>query len=122
MKKNKYSISEMSFEEMKEKGLCELSKDDLTTTLAKSLVKNNQVKAYKKLIVKNYNNTGDLKTFLAQLKTLARAEGITQLSKKTKMKRPNIYRFLSEDNRPYFDNLTEIAHNLGIDIKLSLVA
>jgi DNA-binding phage protein len=119
MKKNKYDIDKMTFEEMKEAGLCELSKDDWHTTMAKSLVKHNEVKGYKKLIIKGYNETGDLGVFLEQLKTLAKAE---EMSKKAKTKKTDICRFLSKDDKPSFENVKVAAVALGINLKMTATA
>jgi probable addiction module antidote protein len=122
MKKNK-DINEMTFEEIKAEGLCEISKDDYDTMYAKILAKNpKELKAYKKYIVSEYNKTGDVGVFLEELKILAKVEGITELSKKVNMKRPNIYQFLSKDSNPSFKNLKNIAGNLGIDVKFAVAS
>jgi DNA-binding phage protein len=40
------------------------------------------------------------------------------IAEKTKMKRPNIYRILSKDSSPSFDNIKTNVHNLGFDFVL----
>ena len=97
-----------------------LCKEDFSTTFAKILSKNpKRIENYKRYIISEYNKTKELSVFLEQLKTLAKAEGIAELSKKTKMTRNNMYRFLSKDNNPSFATLINVISNLGIDFKLN---
>jgi probable addiction module antidote protein len=99
----------------------EISKEDFNTTYAKILSKNpKELKAFKKAIVDDFNKTKELTVLLENLKIIAKAEGIMELAQKTRMKRTNIYRFLSKDNNPTFANLFLIAHSLGIDFKLQV--
>ncbi|MDR1941741.1 MAG: hypothetical protein LBQ47_05385 [Endomicrobium sp.] len=91
--------------------------EDYDSHFAKFLAQTpKRIAAFKKRVIKEYNETKDLQIFLEHLKVIAIAEKKTaMLSEKTKMKRPNIYRILSKNSNPSFTNLTAIAHNLGFD-------
>jgi folylpolyglutamate synthase/dihydropteroate synthase len=109
MKNNKTNKSIR--DEKLEFGLYE-GKDDLRTKLAKDLAKNpKSLKDYKKHVIREFNKNKELYILLLNLKTIAMAEAIAELIKKTK--RPNIDRFLSENN-PSVEKLIEIADDLGI--------
>jgi DNA-binding phage protein len=120
MKKNK-DTNEMTFEKMKAEGLCELSAETFDITYAKSLIGDRKrIAAFKKRITNDFNRTQNVAVFLNNLKILAIAKGeVAELADKTKMKRPNIYRFLSKDNNPRFDNLISIANGLGMRFKVA---
>ena len=93
---------------------------DFDTHYAKILSKSQKrTNAFKKRVVREYNETKDLSAFLEHLKVIAMAERkIETLAEKTKMKRPNIYRILSKGSNPSFLNLTSIARNLGFDFMI----
>jgi probable addiction module antidote protein len=80
-----------------------------------------QLKSYKKHIVDEYNKNHDTALFLSGLKTIAMAEGMTKLAKKTSKKRANLYKFLSKDNNPTHTNLESIANVLGIGFNTYLL-
>ncbi|MDR2351118.1 MAG: hypothetical protein LBD56_00320 [Endomicrobium sp.] len=76
-----------------------------------------EIKAYKKYIIDQYNKTKELDVFLENLKILAKAENVTELAKKTEMKRNNIYRFLSKENNPTLKNFLPLINEIGITFK-----
>jgi DNA-binding phage protein len=74
-----------------------------------------ELKYYKKSITQDYNKTKDIALFLEELKIVAKAERkITAIAKKSNVERTGIYRMLSKDNNPSFNNLLSLANNLGI--------
>jgi DNA-binding phage protein len=97
---------------------CRISDEDFDTTFAKILSKNpKELKSYKKRIIKRFNETGNLDTFLDNLKVVAKAEGISKIANKSHMHRPNIYRILSKENDPRARNLFSVIKNMGIEFK-----
>jgi DNA-binding phage protein len=94
-----------------------IAKEDFDTTFAKILRNDpNHLQSYRKKVMKEYNETRNIKAFLASLKIIAMADGnIPELAKKANIQRTNVYRLLSKDNNPAFESIVEIAHNLGMD-------
>jgi probable addiction module antidote protein len=65
--------------------------------------------------------SGDKKAFLIALKDVIEARGdITGFAKAAQTPRQNIYRMLSEEGNPTFDNLTSIFNAMGVQMHLSL--
>lgn len=63
----------------------------------------------------------DKKAFLIALKDVIEARGdITGFAKAAHTPRQNIYRMLSEEGNPTFDNLTSIFSAMGVQMQLSL--
>jgi probable addiction module antidote protein len=74
-----------------------------------------ELKRYKKNVIDQYNKTKDIGLFLVELKIIAQAERkMTAIAKKSNLKRTSLYRILSKDNNPTFNNLVALANNLGI--------
>ena len=94
-----------------------IAKETFDETYAKILSRNpKRLETFKKRIINDYNNTKNMPVFLMNLKIIALAHGnIAELARKSNMKRPNIYRFLSQSSNPTFSNLLSIVNNLGID-------
>jgi DNA-binding phage protein len=69
-----------------------------------------ELKWYKKQAIKDYNQTKDLNLFLANLDTIAKAQG------KTKVVKTRNYKALSKDYPPMMDNILTLANNVGIDL------
>jgi DNA-binding phage protein len=120
MKPNK-KIDNMTFEELKAIGLCEIVKEDFNTTFAKSLSKNTKrLEAFKKRIINDYNKTKNIHIFLDNLKIVAMAEKkVSELAKAAKVDRSSAYKILSKDSNPSFYSVVSFAHNLGLDFRLS---
>ncbi|MDR0822458.1 MAG: hypothetical protein LBN20_01580 [Endomicrobium sp.] len=76
---------------------------------------------YKKYIVQEYNKTKDRALFLSGLQTVARAEGkINEIAKSAKVGRTSVYRMLSDNSNPSFDNVLASAAVLGISFNACL--
>jgi probable addiction module antidote protein len=100
---------------------CVIAKDNYNTRYGKQLAKNSaELKSFKEYAMKEYNKTGNLEILLENLKIIAIAQGIKQVAKKSYMKRPNIYKFLSKESNPTYANLTKVAGNLGLEFKLAM--
>lgn len=100
---------------------CVIAKDNYDTRYGKQLAKNpTELKDFKEYAIKEYNETGNLEILLENLKIIAIAQDIKQLAKKSYMKRPNMYKFLSKESNPTYANLTKVAGNLGLEFKLAM--
>ena len=98
---------------------CIIAKDDYNTRYGKELANNaDELKEFIGYTVKEYNETGNLMGLLENLKIIAIAKGISQVAKKSDMKRENIYKFLSKGNNPTYANLTKVVGNVGLEFKL----
>jgi len=60
----------------------------------------------------------DPNDLLRALDTVARAKGISKISKETGLNRESLYKSLKEGKRPYFDTLQKILNSLGIKFKV----
>lgn len=95
----------------------ELANEDFDISYAKKLQKNPQRLAkFKERIKKEFNKTKNIDVFLMNLRILAIAGGVTELAKKTKIKRPNIYRILKPHYQPKFETILNISSSLGINL------
>jgi probable addiction module antidote protein len=100
---------------------CIIAKDDYNTRYGKQLTKNPaELKGFKEYAIKEYNKTGNLEILLENLKIIAIAQDIKQVAKKSRMKRPNMYKFLSKESNPTYANLTKVAGKLGLEFKLAM--
>jgi probable addiction module antidote protein len=100
---------------------CVIAKDDYNTRYGKQLAKNpTELKGFKEYAIKEYNETGNLEILLENLKIIAVAQVINQVAKKSYMKRPNMYKFLSKENNPTYAKLTKVAETLGLEFKLAM--
>jgi DNA-binding phage protein len=115
--KKEINLTDVTAENVANTDLWEISNENFDTTFAKILRRDaRHLKSYKKKVIKEYNETKNLKAFLASLRIIAMAErNIPKLAKKVNMGHSNVYEILSGDNNPAFANLAIIAHNLGID-------
>jgi DNA-binding phage protein len=94
----------------------EISPIDYDTNYSRILSENpKELKYFKNQTVKEYNATRNLQTYIRNLSIIAKAEGIVELAKKSKMQRPNVYRMLSKESNPTARNLFILSKNLGID-------
>ncbi|MBQ3677911.1 MAG: putative addiction module antidote protein [Succinivibrio sp.] len=60
----------------------------------------------------------DPNDLLRALDTVARAKGISKISKETGLNRESLYKSLKEGKRPYFDTLQKILNSLGIKFRV----
>jgi DNA-binding phage protein len=120
MKKKK--IEDMTFEEIKAAGLCEISKTPFSKVMASHLDTKKKIESFKKGAIKEFNQTGGIGAFLENLKIIAIAQGnIAELARKSKMPRPNIYRILSGSTDPHISNVMTITKNLGIKFEAKML-
>jgi probable addiction module antidote protein len=59
---------------------------------------------------------GDMKEFLRALSYVAKAKGMTEISKESGLSRPSLYKMLSTDAKPRFETVLKVLDSL--DIKL----
>ena len=59
---------------------------------------------------------GDMKEFLKALSYIAKAKGMTEVSKESGLSRPSLYKMLSSDAKPRFETVLKVLETL--DIKL----
>lgn len=64
--------------------------------------------------------TGDAKLIAHAIGTVARAKGMTQLSKESGVTRESLYRALSADGDPRLSTLTNVLSALGISLKANV--
>ena len=64
----------------------------------------------------------DPKLFTAALGDIARAKGMTQISKETGLGRESLYKALSPDGNPEFSTILKVVHALGISLHASSTA
>jgi len=63
---------------------------------------------------------GDIDELLSAIDDIARAKGITQISKETGLSRESLYKTFKKGSRPRFDTVLKVLNNFGI--KLQAVA
>ena len=63
---------------------------------------------------------GDKKMFLVALRNVAEAHGgMVQLSRQTKLSRPNLYRMLSRTGHPEIQSLHKVLNAVGLTLQVS---
>ena len=60
----------------------------------------------------------DLKTFLLVLRDIAKAQGVSKISKHTKINRQHIYRALSKNGNPTLNNMMNILSALDFEFQV----
>ena len=60
---------------------------------------------------------GDMDELLSALGEIARAKGMTQLSKDTGLGRESLYKTFHIGSKPKFDTIVKILHSFGIQLK-----
>ncbi|MDR1244996.1 MAG: hypothetical protein LBJ98_03350 [Endomicrobium sp.] len=101
----------------------DIATEDFDTTYAKILSKNpERLKAFKKRTIDDYNKTKNVPLFLSNLKIIAMSERkMRELAKVTKIERSSVYKILSREANPSFCTIVSLAHNLGMDFRLSSI-
>jgi probable addiction module antidote protein len=63
---------------------------------------------------------GSKEVFLMALKDIADANGISEIARKTKLNRENLYRILSTQGNPKLKSLTSILHSVGLKLSVEV--
>ena len=63
---------------------------------------------------------GSKEVFLMALKDIADAKGISEIARKTKLNRENLYRILSTQGNPKLKSLTSILHSVGLKLSVEV--
>ncbi len=72
--------------------------------------------------LEEYEQDGDTEAFLLALRDVAEAQGgLTQLAKRTKLNRQNLYRALSAKGNPRLQTVETILHGLGFRLSVEPV-
>lgn len=88
--------------------------------LIESLKNPKAAEAYLNVALEEYGKDHDTEAFLLALRDVAEADGgLSNLAKKTKLNRQNLYRALSKQGNPRLDTLGVILNGLGL--RLSIV-
>lgn len=94
-----------------------ISEDDFDTGIAKRLKKDPEFKeAFKEEVIRDFNESHDMRAFLNNLKILAMAGSVPELAAKVNIGRTNIYKVLNGRNNPSFASIMAIAAALGLQI------
>ncbi len=95
----------------------------LTTSYHEKLIKSlrdpEEATVYLKVALEEYEADEDTAAFLLALRNVAEAiGGMTELAKKTRLNRQNLYRVLSGEGNPTFQTLDAILHGLGFRLSI----
>jgi probable addiction module antidote protein len=63
---------------------------------------------------------GSLEVFLMALKDVAQAKGISEIARKTKLNRENLYRILSQNGNPKLKSLSSVLHSVGLKLSVEV--
>lgn len=63
---------------------------------------------------------GSHEVFLMALKDVADAKGISEISRKTKLNRENLYRILSTKGNPKLKSLNSVLHSVGLKLSVEV--
>lgn len=63
---------------------------------------------------------GSQEVFLMALKDVANAKGISEISRKTKLNRENLYRILSTQGNPKLTSLNSVLHSVGLKLSVEV--
>ena len=65
-------------------------------------------------------NGGDTKEFLRAISYIAKAKGMTEVSKKTGLSRPSLYKIFADDAKPRFETIMKILKSFGIRLEATI--
>ena len=82
--------------------------------IANYLDNNELIAAYLSEILKD----GDMEEFLSALNDIARAKGISEISKKSGLSRESLYKTFKPNSHPRFDTVLRVLNSLGIKLKV----
>jgi probable addiction module antidote protein len=63
---------------------------------------------------------GSLEVFLMALRDVANAKGISEIARKTKLNRENLYRILSTQGNPKLKSLNSVLHSVGLKLSVEV--
>jgi len=63
---------------------------------------------------------GSKEVFLMALKDIANAKGISEIARKTKLNRENLYRILSTQGNPKLKSLNSVLHSVGLKLSVEV--
>ena len=63
---------------------------------------------------------GTQEVFLMALKDIADANGISEIARKTKLNRENLYRILSAQGNPKLKSLKSVLHSVGLKLSVQV--
>ena len=63
---------------------------------------------------------GSKEVFLMALKDIADAKGISEIARKTKLNRENLYRILSTQGNPKLKSLNSVLHSVGLKLSVEV--
>ncbi|RJP56449.1 MAG: putative addiction module antidote protein [Deltaproteobacteria bacterium] len=63
---------------------------------------------------------GSQEVFLMALKDVANAKGISEIARKTKLNRENLYRILSTQGNPKLKSLSSVFHSIGLKLSVEV--
>ena len=86
-------------------------------SLIASLQDPNELQAYIKIAVEDYQETKDIKSLLVSLRNVAEAKGgMSKLAEKTNLNRQSLYKTLSLQGNPRLDTFETLLHELGFQL------
>lgn len=81
-----------------------------------------EARAYLDVAIEEYDEDGDIETFLLALRNVADAQGgLGKLAKRTGLNREHLYRALSEEGNPQLNTVDKILHGLGFRLSVELI-
>jgi len=87
--------------------------------LIKSLKDPREARAYLNVALEEYEKDHNTEAFLLALRDVTEAQGgLSNLAKKTKLNRQNLYRVLSDQGNPRLDTLGVIINGLGLRLSI----
>ncbi|MDR1941165.1 MAG: putative addiction module antidote protein [Endomicrobium sp.] len=96
---------------------------DFNESFVRRLRKNpKELQEYKKYILSEFEKDQNKELLLKGLKTIAMAtEGMSNLAKKTKFSRRNLYKVFSDEGNPTLDTFFEIMKSLNLKMKIKIL-
>ncbi len=90
-------------------------KNDLTDFDISQYLDNNEIIAeYLSQVIEG----GDMDELLLAIGNIAKAKGITQISKDTGLGRESLYKTFKKGSKPRFDTVMKVLNSLGIHLKV----
>ncbi|MES2615662.1 MAG: transcriptional regulator [Bdellovibrionota bacterium] len=88
-------------------------------SLIQSLQDPNELEAYIKVAIEDYQETHDIKSLLVSLRNVAEAKGgMSKLAEKTKLNRQSLYKTLSLNGNPRLNTFEIVLNELGFQLSI----